>query len=1176
MFFKAPKVKRIHTFLIPRRPKKVVMGMLMAMCFTLIIKDGSAQDSQSLKEKFFIALDDTIRLDTLSIAPSTFEIRQNRALVADSLYHFLPAKAILVPRAGFPQDSVNIKYRTLSIDLTKQYSRRSTSIIREGEDYYNDPYTFRPETNTRTVFGSTRLNKTGSISRGLGFGNNQDLTVNSTLSLQLSGKITDDISVLASVTDDNIPIQPEGNTAQLQEFDQVYIKLYDAKSSLTAGDFIIRRPIGYFSTYFKRAQGASFETRQKLGAGKYTLFTQTSAALSRGKFARNILQGSEGNQGPYRLRGNENETFIIVLAGTERVFIDGQEMQRGQQNDYIIDYNTAEITFTAKQLINKDKRIAVEFQYTDANYTRSLIQTSTGIESEKARFYVNFYSEQDAKNQPLQQDLTDDDRRILDAAGDDLGSANAPGFTAVSEFSNDRILYTLVDSLGYDSIFVRVNQETSPLFTVNFSEVGQGNGDYIQEGFDASGRIFLWVAPDTVGGQIVRNGEYAPIRRLVAPQKNQLLMVGAELKPTAKTNAMVEVGFSNDDLNTFSDLGNDDNFSMALMAKLEHSQSLSQKPNAVELVGSVMVESRGENFQPIEPYRSVEFRRNWNLNDSLESNPQTIATGGLGLRKKNQFDIQYSLDRFDAGSEYRALKNNLNADWDLDGLKGWFIGSILTTEGAIKSRFTRHKAMIEKDLWVTTIGFTDEREDNNQFMPGTDSLSNEAYRFYDWQFYLTDMDSSSLDYRIFYRERTDFASALNDYSESTHAIHYGAELGLLGNPRNTIKALISNRVLEISDPELTEQEPERTLLLRLEHAGRFLKNTVVTNTYYEIGSGLERRQEFIYILDPTGQGPYTWIDYNNNGIKELNEFELARPEDGERYIRVFTPTDTYERAYSNQFSQTLNLNPAGIWTNQEGIKKILSKFSNQTAFRIQRKTRQEDGVNRFNPFAESIGDEDLISQSSSIRNTFFFNRTSSKFGADFTYSNLTSKNPLTTGFEERENRAQIWRLRYNITSEYGIILEQEFGRRVSASDIIDGRNFDIDYLRLKPTFSYQPSTEFRVNLSGAFSQKENDPLLGGETAELVDFGADIRMSKIEKGTYFGTINLINIDYSGVTNNSLAYEMLDGLQNGRNITWSAGVQRNLGKNLQLSLSYNGRKSEEVRSIHTGNVQVRAFF
>src|SRR6478735_5510419 len=341
------------------------------------------------------------------------------------------------------EDSILVCYRVLPLNLGRPYYKRNLKYM--DSISFEKAYAFEDFSVKEELFKTPGLNKNGSYTRGLSFGNTQNVFVNSALNLQLEGKLSEEISILASVTDQNIPFQPEGNTQQLQEFDRVYITLQHKRWSLTGGDVVLRNKPSNFLRFYKNVQGGSLEVFSEPKENR-AASTVVTAAVAKGKFSSQFVQPIESVQGPYRLNGVGGNKFIIVLANSERVYLDGRLMQRGFDYDYVIDYNQAEITFTPKHLITINTRIKVDFEYSDQNYSRSITNLSHYQTYNNLKFQVNYYNESDNPNNPNQIDLSKDQKKLLSQIGDDVSQAVVSGADSV-KFDAGQVLYALRDTL---------------------------------------------------------------------------------------------------------------------------------------------------------------------------------------------------------------------------------------------------------------------------------------------------------------------------------------------------------------------------------------------------------------------------------------------------------------------------------------------------------------------------------------------------------------------------------------------------------------------------------------------------------------------------------------------------------------------------------------------------------
>ncbi|HEX2616137.1 MAG TPA: hypothetical protein VHL57_01280, partial [Flavobacteriales bacterium] len=532
--------------------------------------------------------------------------------------------------------------------------------------------------------------------------------------------------------------------------------------------------------------------------------------------------------------------------------------------------------------------------------------------------HFDLYSEQDHKGQPLQQSLTDAERAVLSEAGDDPLRAVVPGADSVG-YNADEVLYARIDSNGFSPVYLYSTNADSARYRVSFSNVGAGNGDYVQQQFTPNGRVFQWLQPEFINGVLVHKGNYAPVRVLVPPRSQRVLSLGAEHRFTKRTKAWSEVAFSDYDRNSFSSVDNGDDQGLAVRAGMSHAIPIAKTDSTLQLVVGTDNEWRSANFSVVERYRPVEFERNWNALTIPQDADQVLASASVGLQAGRKGSATLSSSTFQIHDRYEGYRQALVSDLHLGRFDITAEGSSLSARaGVSNSEFLRHKARIARRFGYFTLGVRDEHERNRFRNDTVAGYTFGSYQFYDWEAFVQNADSARTKFRLSGGQRYDQAFRAGALLPSTEATTYAASFDLARAKVRKLATTFTYRRLRVIDSTLTAQRPEDTWLARVEHGHQAWKGVLSWDFFYEFGSGLEQRREFIYVQVPVGQGLYVWRDYNANGLKELNEFELASFGYEADYIRVFVQTNDYVRTYSNQLSASAELRPAAIWADLKG------------------------------------------------------------------------------------------------------------------------------------------------------------------------------------------------------------------------------------------------------------------
>lgn len=1126
---------------------------------------------------------DSLVFDSISSAPGSLVIYNNQDdSISSSNYRFDWYTSTLVWVQKPEVDSVKLQYYRLNLRPRAKRKLRNTNLIQDELAIEYEERIQQSNNSQSTPLGSgDELQKVGSISRGVAFGNNQNLSVNSNLDLQLSGNLTDDYVLSAALSDRNIPIQPEGTTSNIQEFDQVYVNVTGNGTNATIGDFFVNSdPNNYFLKTYKKTQGIS--ASQVFKSSSTELVVGANIGITRGRFARNTFNGDEGNQGPYRLTGENGELFIIVIAGTERVYINGSILERGEQNQYIIDYNSGEITFTPKQLITSNDRIVVEFQYADNSYERSLSHGYVTSKQKNSSWAINYYSEQDNRNKPFFTTFSAEDVQTLAQAGDNIELAFKLA-EDTSNISESTVRYekrdTIVDGVVYEDVYRQTENENRGIYRVTYSLVGQGNGNYVEDASLINGRVYQWVAP--VNG--VPQGNYAPIIRLIAPKRTRLITGRYESSFKDKFTLFSEVGLSNHDENTISALDTDDDQGLGARLGVGYSDSLFKKRLAIKT--GLVSEYTSSNFTTIERFRGVEFTRTWNRQLSNQSNILNSKSdlflngGNLSFGYKN-LEVGHELNLLNLDQFFNGVHNRSNLKYQHKYLSINAVNEQVATQAnpAEEEAFTGNSSLqqlvVETPTRYFKAGYELLNDVNTYRFTASDSLLAQSYGSYENSVYVRNHDSSKVEYLLSLGRRSILTPIENELLTDNRSTDLQSEFGFGIKNNFTMNLNTTYRIFDKVAGDADSLD-ENTLLNRLEYRVKALKGFLQTNSYYQIGTGRERQFEIQYLFVGQGLGDFVWADINGNGKQDLGEFRPQEFTGQGDFVRTVVNSNRYVNAISNEFYQTVNIVPMAVWGDAKGVKGLLSKFSNQATGSINRKTKDENNINQINPFNLDINEESLISAQAQLRNSLYFNRLSSKFGLEYTWFNLSNKNLFVYGFEGNEKTENLLQMRWNLSSIFSLFPTYSDGQIQSTSESFANKNYILNYNQTKLKAQLQKGTSFRFAVNGELYNGD-EPGDSSASVQRSLLGLECSYSQASKGAVTAKFNYIQVDFEGDKNSPLGFNMLNGLQPGTNFTWSVIANYQVSRQAQLGINYEARYSTVNNLIQTGSVNARWLF
>lgn len=1047
----------------------------------------------------------------------------------------------------------------------------------------------------------------GSITRGVVAGSNRDVSVTSGLRLDLSGEVAPGVGVRAALTDEDTPILPEGTTQQLSDLDRVYVELDAGWGRARLGDIDLELAGTTFAPLVRKVQGASVEvdlpTTGTLAGGRVL----ASGSATRGIYRSQDLVAREAVQGPYRLNGRNGETFVLVVPGSERVFLDGRRLTRGITADYTIDYGTGEVTFTTRHLITVERRITVDFEYTTGGFTRTLLASASEVDlwpgpsGARASVGARVLREGDANSFVADLGLDAGDLEALRAAGDRdvlVDGAEPVAFDPESPF----VLYTRRDTVRAGemiSVFVPATPESAEVFRVRFTRVASGTGRYRRAGQAQNGILYEYTSS---------GGDYEPGRLLPRPSRRQLVDLSGRVELVPGVEAFGEWARSVDDPNTLSPVGDGDDGGGAYETGVRFDHALAGGGLQGELVRRV----RSDRFRPLDRIRDVEFNRRWNLARAgtpfglmLDSLGETVTEGRLAWRRDALATLEadggrltlggYAANRIGGtlalGQPGAGLVGFPSLLYRLDAAESGGAGPLVDQLGT--GVFVRQRADLARRLgaWTPTLRFTQERRRQSGGALPQDTLLTASYTFWGVRPGL-ELATERLTAGLGVEWRAESeplgpAGSASDLAVAARTV--GVETETAWRPGGSVvvdgRVAYRRKAYRDSFRQLGRKDAE-SVAIRLSGRAAPLERAVETQVVYEALTERTPILQETYVLVGADLGAFVWRDGEGeprasepDGIAQVDEFfPETTPLEG-TYLRTFIPSDELFPTIGVQGSLRLGIRPSRLDLGTGPLATALNALAFRTTLDVQEKTREAD-VFRVLAFAPSVlQGEGTISGRVRVEQEVTVFPESPARGGRLAVDHLVSTSNLAAGPERRLTQALRAEAYAPIGRQLAGRLTLRAERRRSVSEAFSSRTFDLRGLSAEPRMTWSPSERWAV-VASAFIADRSDAL-AAETrptgALVIRTPLDVRLTLADRLALTLRAERSDVRLRGGAGTGLAlFELTEGRGAGVAYLWGASGEIGLSQRLRATFTYDARLPSGVPLIQTVRMQLQAVF